>query len=49
MSTLLDRARRGETIADLDIVDIHGHLGRYQYAVADDSPSTSPLSCVIAA
>ncbi|MFW6159000.1 MAG: amidohydrolase family protein [Planctomycetota bacterium] len=27
MSTLLDRARRGEPLAEVGIIDIHGHLG----------------------
>jgi hypothetical protein len=27
MSTLLERARRGEPLADVGIIDIHGHLG----------------------
>jgi hypothetical protein len=40
MSSLLDRARRGETLTGLDIIDMHGHLGRYQFAVADDSPAS---------
>lgn len=35
MSTLLERARRGECLADLDIVDIHGHFGRYSYGIPD--------------
>lgn len=39
MSSLLERARRGEPLADLEIIDMHGHLGRYQFAVADASPA----------
>jgi hypothetical protein len=38
MSALLERARRGEGLADLEIIDVHGHLGRYQYAIGDLSP-----------
>jgi hypothetical protein len=38
MSTLLDRARRGENLADLDIVDMHGHFGHYAMPIADMTP-----------
>ena len=37
MSRLLDRALRGEPLADLDVVDIHGHLGRAPFGVPDAS------------
>lgn len=40
MMSLLERARRGEPLADLDIVDMHGHLGRPRFAVADLSPQS---------
>ena len=39
MTTLLDRARSGESLADLDITDMHGHLGRWHFAIPDLSPS----------
>jgi predicted TIM-barrel fold metal-dependent hydrolase len=35
MSTLLERGRRGETLADLGIIDMHGHLGRQTFGVPD--------------
>lgn len=35
MKTLLERARRGECLADLEIVDMHGHFGRYLQAIPD--------------
>lgn len=35
MSELAGRARRGENLDDLDIVDVHGHLGRYEFPVPD--------------
>jgi uncharacterized protein len=35
MSTLLERARRGESLADLPIRDMHGHVGAYQFAIPD--------------
>ena len=38
MSTLLERARRGENLADLDIVDMHGHFGHYTMPIADMTP-----------
>lgn len=33
--SLLDRGRRGQNLADLDIIDIHGHLGAYSFAIPD--------------
>jgi len=42
MSSLLERGVRGETLDDIDIVDMHCHLGRYEFAV----PETSPASLV---
>jgi len=39
MTTLLQRGRRGETLTGLDIIDMHGHLGRYQFAIPDLSPA----------
>ena len=35
MKTILERARAGECLADLDIIDMHGHVGRYQSPVVD--------------
>jgi hypothetical protein len=35
MTALLKKARRGETLAGLDIVDMHGHIGRYMFAIPD--------------
>ena len=35
MSTLLDKARRGERLTEFDIVDLHGHLGRHQHLIPD--------------
>lgn len=35
MKTLLERARSGESLADLEIVDMHGHFGRYLHAIPD--------------
>jgi len=40
MSSLLERSRRGESLADLDIVDLHGHLGRPRFGAADLSPQS---------
>ena len=37
MTSLLERGRRGETLADLDVIDMHGHLGRVGFAVPDQS------------
>jgi predicted TIM-barrel fold metal-dependent hydrolase len=37
MKSLLDRARDGESLADLDIVDLHGHLGTVGFAIPDSS------------
>jgi uncharacterized protein len=42
MTTLLQRARSGESLADVDIVDAHGHLGRPRFGV----PVTTPASLV---
>ncbi len=39
MSSLLDLGRRGEPLAGLDVIDMHGHLGRYDFAVPDLSPA----------
>ena len=33
--SLLDRGRRGQNLADLDIVDMHGHVGAYSFAIPD--------------
>ncbi|NLF32385.1 MAG: amidohydrolase [Planctomycetes bacterium] len=40
MTTLLQRGRRGERLDDLDIVDMHGHLGRSPFGVPDLSPAS---------
>lgn len=40
MTTLLERGRQGESLADVDIVDIHGHLGRPPFAVPELSPGS---------
>ena len=37
MSTLLDRARAAEPLG-IDIIDMHGHLGRLAFAIPDLSP-----------
>jgi predicted TIM-barrel fold metal-dependent hydrolase len=33
--TLLERVRRGECLADVGIIDMHGHIGRYRFANAE--------------
>ena len=38
MSTLLERGRAGECLSDLNIVDLHGHLGLYSFAYPDPAP-----------
>jgi len=35
METLLARARQGEPLTDFPIIDLHGHLGRYNFAIPD--------------
>jgi len=40
MTTILDRVRRGESLADLEIVDIHGHIGRAPFPYPDYSPKS---------
>lgn len=35
MKSILERARAGECLVDLDIIDLHGHIGRYQSPVVD--------------
>lgn len=40
MSTLLDRALKGEPFADLGIIDMHGHLGRFNFCIPDLSPQS---------
>lgn len=39
MSSLLERARRGEPLADVGIIDAHGHLGRYRFAIPEPTPA----------
>jgi predicted TIM-barrel fold metal-dependent hydrolase len=36
--TLLERARAGEVLADLDIVDMHGHVGAYEFTIPRRTP-----------
>jgi len=40
MTTLLERARRGECLAGVGIIDMHGHLGRVEFCIPDLSPAT---------
>ena len=40
MSTLLDRGRRGEFLADCEIIDMHGHLGLAGFAIPDVSAAS---------
>lgn len=35
MSALLEKARNGEPLGIPGVVDMHGHLGRYRYPIAD--------------
>lgn len=35
MSTLLEKGRRGKTLAGFDIIDMHGHLGACPFAVPE--------------
>jgi predicted TIM-barrel fold metal-dependent hydrolase len=37
--SLLERGRRGEPLTDEDIVDLHGHLGPYSFAIPDATPA----------
>ncbi len=39
-AALLDRVRRGECLRDLDITDVHGHIGRYNFSIPDTSVAT---------
>jgi len=39
MSTLLEQALQGRPL-DLDAIDMHGHIGRYQFAIPDLSPGS---------
>jgi len=39
MSTLLERARRGEPITDFEIIDMHGHLGPCGFLLPDLDPA----------
>jgi uncharacterized protein len=41
MTTLLERARRGEPLADLDITDLHCHVGRVDFTIP--APSADDL------
>ena len=34
-ATLLQRARTGEALGDAEIIDMHGHFGRYLHGVPD--------------
>jgi len=46
--TLLERARSGQPLADLNIIDMHGHLGRYYFAIPDISPDglVAAMDCI---
>ncbi len=35
METLLSRGRAGASLADVGVIDLHGHLGRYSFAIPD--------------
>ena len=37
-SSLLDLGRRGRPLTVPDVIDMHGHLGAYQFAIPDRSP-----------
>ena len=39
-ASLLVRGRAGEVLADLDIVDIHGHVGTYDFCVPVHTPQS---------
>jgi uncharacterized protein len=39
MSTILEMARNGEPLP-FEIIDMHGHLGRYNFPIADHSPGS---------
>jgi len=38
--SLLDRGRQGEALADVGIIDVHGHLGRTNFCIPDLSPGS---------
>jgi len=38
--TLLERGRRGEPLADVGVVDVHGHLGRTDFCIPDLTPAS---------
>ncbi len=40
MSELLEAARNGETVQRLRIIDMHGHLGVYAFAIPDIGPAS---------
>jgi uncharacterized protein len=40
MSTLLERARCGESVTGEGIIDMHGHLGRTSFNIPDTSPDS---------
>ena len=42
MTSFLSRGRMGEPLADVDVVDVHGHLGRSRFGV----PVTTPASLI---
>ena len=35
MANLLERARNGDCLADVGIIDLHGHIGPYTFAIPD--------------
>ena len=45
MTTLLEKCRQGETITGLEIIDMHGHLGRPAFAAGECSAAS--LVCVL--
>jgi predicted TIM-barrel fold metal-dependent hydrolase len=38
MNELMKQARLGEPLSGLEIIDMHGHLGRVNFAIPDDDP-----------
>jgi predicted TIM-barrel fold metal-dependent hydrolase len=38
MNELMKQARLGEPLSGLDVIDMHGHLGRINFAIPDDDP-----------
>ena len=40
MTTLLELGRNGQPLAGVEVIDMHGHLGRYGFAIPDVSVDT---------